>query len=70
VSSRIARATQRNPVSKNQKKEKKKKKKVQGSFLKTWSPVVFAVAYAEWVPKAQFQRVSLVASASPAIWVS
>jgi hypothetical protein len=33
VSSRTARATQRNPVSKNQKKKKKKKKL--GEFLKT-----------------------------------
>jgi hypothetical protein len=33
VSSRTARATQRNPVSKNQKKKKKKKKKIKTALL-------------------------------------
>jgi hypothetical protein len=37
VRSRIARAIQRNPVSKNQKKKKKQNKKTNAAIKKQWS---------------------------------
>jgi hypothetical protein len=51
VSSRTARATQRNPVSKNQKKKKKKKRKKKGEKI-MWIIVVQAFNPSSWEAEA------------------